>query len=368
MHAKYRRGGWRLLLAVVATVALVATGCGDDSESTPSPTTTAAAPEPAAEDPEPAVEEPEPAVEEPEPAVEEPAGIQVALLVAGVVTDLGFFQVVYEAAVEATDAGGHELAITERVEAAQAVEALRGYARDGFDLVIGAGEEFTAPAIEVGPEFPDTFFGVINGNNSAANVASVVIDQKALGYLSGVLSAIESETRTVGVINALEFESTSRLLAGFEEGVAATASDVEVLSVYTGDFNDPALGKAAAATMIDEGADVLVNALDLGAQGVIEAAQEAENVHLIGFFSDQAAGFEVPELYFTSAIASWPSATKNLIEIAASGEIQGQVYVLDVKDARFAYLAPYGPDVSAEAQEQVDAVLAEIRAGNITFP
>ncbi len=364
MHMRYRRGGWRLLLALTTALALVAAACGDDSETTTSPTTTVA------EEPEPVVEDPEPVVEEPEPVVEEPEaeGIQVALLVAGVVTDLGFFQVVYEAAVAATDAGGHELAVTERVEAAQTVEALRGYARDGFDLVIGAGEEFTAPAIEVGPEFPDTFFGVINGNNSADNVASFVIDQKALGYLSGVLAAIESETRTVGVINALEFESTSRLLAGFEEAVAATASDVNVLSVYTGDFNDPALGKAAAAAMIDEGADVLVNALDLGAQGVIEAAQEAGNVHLIGFFSDQAAGFEVPELYFTSAIASWPAATKNLIDIAASGELQGQVYVLDVKDERFAYLAPYGPDVSEEAQAEVDAQLAEIRAGNITFP
>ena len=364
MHTKYRRGGWRLLLALTAVLALVAAACGDDSETTTSPTTTVA------EEPEPVVEEPEPVVEEPEPVVEEPEaeGIQVALLVAGVVTDLGFFQVVYEAAVAATDAGGHELAVTERVEAAQTVEALRGYARDGFDLVIGAGEEFTAPAIEVGPEFPDTFFGVINGNDSTDNVASFVIDQKALGYLSGVLAAIESETRTVGVINALEFESTSRLLAGFEEAVAETAPDVNVLSVYTGDFNDPALGKAAAAAMIDEGADVLVNALDLGAQGVIEAAQEADNVHLIGFFSDQAAGFEVPELYFTSAIASWPAATKNLIEIAASGEIQGQVYVLDVKDERFAYLAPYGPDVSEEAQAEVDAKLADIRAGNITFP
>jgi basic membrane protein A len=356
MHRTYRRGGWSLLLALTVTLAMLAGGCGSESVSTTSPTNT--------------VEDTKPAVEDTESAVEdtESAGMKVALLVAGVTTDLGFFQVVFDAAKAAADAGGHELAVTERVEAAQAVEALRGYARDGFDLVIGAGEEFTAPAIEVGSEFPDTWFGVINGNDSAENVASFVIDQMALGYLSGVLAATDSKTGVVGVINALEFESTARLLAGFEQGVADTSADVKVLSVYTGDFNDPALGKAAAAAMIDEGADVLVNALDLGAQGVIEAAQEGDGVHLIGFFSDQAAGFEVPELYFTSAIASWPAATKNLIEIAASGEIQGQVYVLDVKDERFAYLAPYGPDVSDEAKALVDETLSDIRAGTLVFP
>ena len=209
---------------------------------------------------------------------------------------------------------------------------------------------------------------MINGNDSTDNVASFVIDQKALGYLSGVLAAIESETRTVGVINALEFESTSRLLAGFEEAVAETAPDVNVLSVYTGDFNDPALGKAAAAAMIDEGADVLVNALDLGAQGVIEAARRRTMCTSSGSSPIRLRASRFRSCTSRARSPAGRPATKNLIEIAASGEIQGQVYVLDVKDERFAYLAPYGPDVSEEAQAEVDAKLAEIRAGNITFP
>ena len=75
-----------------------------------------------------------------------------------------------------------------------------------------------------------------------------------------------------------------------------------------------------------------------------------------------------PGAIVTSAIASWPAATKNLIGIAASGEIQGQVYVLDVKDERFAYLAPYGPDVSDEAKALVDETLSDIRAGTLVFP
>lgn len=294
---------------------------------------------------------------------------KVAGVFSGPITDKGFSQFAYEAMKDEAGQAGFDFAYTDSVAPSSMVETLRGYARSGATLVIGVGEEFTPPVIQVGEEFPDVEFAVVNSNRSnGKNVASVIIDQWPLGYLAGVLAASGSKTGTVGVVNGMEFESTKRLAEGFAAGARSVNSDAKVLVSLTGDFNDPAKGRAAATAMIAGGADVIVSALDLGAQGIVAAAKQAGDVHMIGFFVDQAAELKEPELFYTSAIANWAEAVREVVRRGKSGELKGNSYVFAVNEPTIAYLAPYGPAVTDEMKATVEAALEAFRSGAIVAP
>lgn len=294
---------------------------------------------------------------------------KVAALFGGPVTDKGFSQAVFEAIKNEAEKSGFAFAYTDSLTPAAEVEALRGYARSGSTLIIGVGEEFSPPSLEVGKEFPDVHFAVINSNKSnGSNVASVIIDQWPLGYLAGIVAAKQSTTKTLGIINGIKLASTTRIEEGFEAGAKAVDPSIKVLSSFTGDFGDPAKGKAAATAMISSGADVIVSALDLGAQGIVAAAKQANGVHMIGFFVDQATALHEPELFYTSAIANWPEAAREIVRLQKAGKFEGKAYTFDVSDPRFAYLAPFGPAVSATTKDAVEKALADFRAGKIHAP
>lgn len=294
---------------------------------------------------------------------------KVAGVFSGPITDKGFSQFSYEAMKDEAQQAGLEFAYTDSVAPSSMVETLRGYARSGATLVIGVGEEFTPPVLQVGEEFTEVEFAVVNSNRSnGSNVTSVIIDQWPLGYLAGVLAASGSKTGTVGVINGMEFESTRRLAEGFAAGARSVDPDIKVLTSLTGDFNDPAKGRAAATAMIAGSADVIVSALDLGAQGIVAAAKQAGNVHMIGFFVDQAAELKEPELFYTSAIANWPEAVREVVRLGKGGGLSGKSYVFAVNEPTIAYLAPYGPGVTDEMKSTVEAALEAFRSGEIEAP
>lgn len=294
---------------------------------------------------------------------------RVAGVFSGPITDKGFSQFAHEAMEDEAGLAGLDFVYTDSVAPSSMVETLRGYARSGATLVVGVGEEFTPPMLQVGEEFPDVQFAIVNSNRSnGSNVAAVIIDQWPLGYLAGVLAATGSETGTVGIVNGMEFESTKRLVDGFAEGARSVDPDTKVLKSHTGDFNDPAKGRAAATAMIAGGADVIVSALDLGAQGIVAAAKQAGNVHMIGFFVDQAAELKEPELFYTSAIANWPEAVREVVRRHKNGELAGESYVFAVNEPEIAYLAPYGPAVTEEMAAEVESALAAFRSGELSAP
>lgn len=294
---------------------------------------------------------------------------KVAGVFSGSITDKGFTQYSYEALKDQAAQDGFDFVYTDSVAPSSMVETLRGYARSGARLIVGVGEEFTPPAKQVGSEFPDVHFVVINSNvSNGKNVAAVLIDAWPLGYLAGVIAAHQSASKVVGYINGMEFTSTKRAADGFAAGAKSVNESIKVLSVFTGDFGDPAKGRAAATAMIAGGADVIVSALDLGAQGIVAAAKQAGGVHMIGFFVDQAAELKEPELFYTSAIANWPEVSREVIRLEKAGKFEGKSYVFAVEDSRFAYLAPFGPAVTQETKDAVAAAVADFRSGKLKAP
>jgi len=126
------------------------------------------------------------------------------------------------------------------------LEALRRFAQEGYDLIIGVGFENAINIETVAPEFPDRYFAIIDVEVEGDNVASVVYREQEGDFLMGVLAAMLTETGQVGFIGGMDIPVIQRIEGGFKQGVTYQDSSVAVVSDLAGTFVDPEVGKSLA--------------------------------------------------------------------------------------------------------------------------
>jgi basic membrane protein A len=108
-------------------------------------------------------------------AAAQPAAAQmkVAMLLPGSINDQSWNAQGYAGLMKIKDSG-YQTAYSENVPAADHVEAMRDYARQGFKIVIGHSGRFLSAAQRVGPEFPEVqFIAGAGGAGQGKNVMSI---------------------------------------------------------------------------------------------------------------------------------------------------------------------------------------------------
>jgi basic membrane protein A and related proteins len=205
--------------------------------------------------------------------------LQVGVFFPGSISDTGFMQSGYLGyqRIQQTLGEQVELSYVEQVEPADYEQALVRFASQN-DLVISLGGQTDADVRKVAPQFPDVRFVEIGGPADAeplANLAYYDPQQAEAEFLSGAVSAAVSHTGVVGFVGGVELPAIVNAANAFANGARFARADVSVLPAqYVGDFNDPAKAKQAAAASYGAGADVLGQIVNLGKQGMQQAAQE----------------------------------------------------------------------------------------------
>ena len=179
-------------IVILTLLTLVASACGSDdgggasssgsSSSASEPTATAA----------PATTEA--VAEEVVAPVED--SIKVALLLPGVKNDNSFSQAGYEGLIAAAAADGNieYQVIEEVVDPTDSLPAIRDFASQGYDLIIGHGIEYVDPIQQLWAEFPDVDFAMaggilIPGSVTTPNVADWLYNTQDMAWPNGVLTA-----------------------------------------------------------------------------------------------------------------------------------------------------------------------------------
>jgi basic membrane protein A len=155
-----------------------------------------------------------------------------------------------------------------------------------FDIVWGIGFLMGDATKAQAAKNKNQKYGLIDSVVEAPNVASVVFKEEEGSFLMGVIAAKTTKTKKVGFVGGMDIPVIHHFEAGFKAGVLAVDPTVEVKTVYTGKFDDPAAGKNTALAMIDAGADVIFHAAGGTGDGAIEAAKE-KKVFAIGVDKDQ---------------------------------------------------------------------------------
>ncbi len=288
--------------SLVIAVALIAAACGGDEDSAipaaepapaPQPEPAPAPPEPAPAPPEPApAAEPAapPAAEEPseepaedtseeptdDPDQEETGTIvpnqpdingdgQVIIGVAspGDTNDGGFYQSFVDGARRAAEEEGWTVIVSDFINPAESESALADLARQNLDfLAVGATElQDGLDAIACEEEFEKIAMFL----NSSLAVEHPCYGQASDNYFQihwvlGVATAQllkRTGGTTAGFIGGPELAFVVIANKSMEAGMKSVNPDYELITTYTGDFNDAALGVEAARAMLDQDINVI---------------------------------------------------------------------------------------------------------------
>lgn len=220
--------------------------------------------------------------------------LSVGVFLPGSINDTGFMQSGYLGYERLQETYGEKIDVSyvEQVAAADYQQALQRFASEN-DLVISVGGQTDADVRKVAPQFPDVKFVEIGGPSDAEpmpNLAYYDPQQAEAEFLSGAAAAALSQSGTVGFIGGVELPAIVNAAKAFGNGARFTRPDVTVLSPqYVGDFNDPAKAKQAAGTAYAGGADVLGQIVNLGKQGMEQAAGESGNRMIGGPIPDDCS-------------------------------------------------------------------------------
>ena len=300
---------------------------------------------------------------------EEPPG--VALLLPGSISDHGWNYVAHQALMQVKEEMGSEVAFSEKVPSSDYEEVFRGYATQGFDVVMGHGFEFGDAAMKVAQNFPETYFIVTSTNISQEpNVASFRINDPQSGFVQGVLAALMSDSKTVGIIGGMEIPPIINQQNGFEAGVRYAEEqyldgEVKVRKAMTGSFHDVAKGKEMAKAMIEAGADVLVGDADETNLGIFEAVKETDGVVAIGSSGDQAEA--APDVVVTSLVEDFGVAFTVLLGEIQEGKFEAKAHEMGLEDGvvSMAPFRKFEDDISDQTKDRINTVIEKLKTGEI---
>jgi basic membrane protein A len=341
------------ILTVLLALSLVLSACG-------SPTAAPAAP----------VEEPQAAPEtstEPEAEPAAPAEpFRVAVVMPSSINDLAFSQSMYDALILIQqEMGGpeyFEFVYSDNMFVVDdAAAALRDYATQGFDLVIGHGSQYGSSLQEIAPDFPETAFawGTTVETFGQPNIFAYEAASHQGGYVNGVLAASLTQSKVVGVVGPIETGDAKLYVDGFVAGVKATDPSITVNVNYIGSFSDVALASEAANTHIAAGADVMTGTAQM-VVGAIGVAQE-NGVLWFGTQSNQSS--LAPDIVVASQVYHWEVVVREIMDLIAAGTLGGKSFVINLGDG--SQLMEYNPgyalpaDVKALADQTVQGIIEE---------
>ncbi len=295
--------------------------------------------------------------------------LRVAVVMPSATTDMAFSQSMFSAlkAIQA-EMGGEtkmEIKYSENMfKLPDAAAALRDYASQGFDIVIGHGSQYGTSIQEVAKDFPKVTFawGTEVNTFGMANVYAYTAAAEEGGYVNGVMAAMLSKSKVIGVTGPVEAGDAKTYVDGFTQGVAAVDPNIKLSKTWTGSFSDVAKMTEAANTHIAAGADVLTGSSQ-SVVGSIGAAKEKGNVLWFGTQSDQAT--LAPANVVASQQYDWTGIVKQIIENRKNGKLGGEAFTLQLKNGGLKIQYNSGYSLPADVKAAAEKAIAGIKDGTI---
>ena len=307
------------------------------------------------------------------PATEPPASAEpfrVAVVMPSAINDLAFSQSMYDALVRVQQemgADNFEFVYSENMFVVDdAAAAIRDYASQGFDLVIGHGSQYGSSLQEIAPDFPETSFawGTTVDTFGLPNVFAYEARSEQGGFVNGVMAAGLSESNVIGVVGPIETGDAKLYVDGFTAGVNSVKPDAQVNVNYIGSFSDVALASEAATTHISAGADVLTGT----AQMVVGAIGKAEESDVLWFGTQSNQSSLAPSIVVASQVYHWEGILNEMISLIKAGTLGGQSFQATL--ANGGQVIEFNPEsrVADQAETLAQETIQGISSGTIEIP
>ncbi len=311
-----------------------------------------------------------------QPGTDEPAAPTSDVKI-GMVTDVGgvndnsFNQSAWEGLTKLGKDTGATVDFAQSTGDADYNPNLNNFVKNGWDLTWGIGFMMADAVKDVADLNPETNLAIIDGVVDAPNTVSVLFKEHEGSYLAGVVAGLMTETNKIGFVGGMDIPVIVRFEEGFKAGVKAVNPEAEILINYTGAFDKPDLGKAAASTMYDKGADIIFHASGATGDGVFNEAESrnkaGEKVWVIGVDKDQSLTFG-NDITLTSMMKRVDVAVYDVSKSLIDGTFQGgSIIELGIAENGVG-LPENNPNVPEEVLTKVKEFEQKIISGEIVVP
>lgn len=345
----------RSLLQVAALSALAAgalVGCGKSEPPAPAPTAAAPAPAATAAAPAPA----------PAPA---PEPLKIAFAYVGPVGDGGwtFAHDNGRKAVEKEFGDKVKTSFVENVpESADAERVIRDMASQGNKLIFGTTFGYMEPMMKVAADFKDVKFEHATGYKTAENLRTYDSRTYEGAYMAGVIAGKMTKTNTLGVVGSVPIPEVVRNINSFTMGAQSVNPKVKTRVVWVGKWFDPPNETAAATSLINGGADVLMQNTDSSA-----VLQTAEKMGKRAFGWDSDMTNYGPKAHLGSAIINWAPYYTKAVRDALENKWQGNEQAWwGVKEGAIDMVS-IAADVPDETKKRIDEIKAGLKDGSFVI-
>lgn len=293
--------------------------------------------------------------------------VKIVLLLPGEVNDQGWNASNYAGVQACNEELGTSMEYVESVQEADFESTFREYAERGYDIIMAAGSQFDEAAASVAENYPDTLFMVVNGANcDLDNLCPLFPKEYEASYLGAVIAGYLTEKGNFGMIGGDPNQAMQDLMAVYGKTAVSVAEERGITGAsynlaYSNSWDDVALGKQMAESMIDDGADVMfVYANQLGL-GVINGAAE-KGAKVVGYSSDQTT--IDPETVVASIDFDYATMYVWAINEWLNNNLNGH-QVVEVGVAEGIYFPVYTDNCPQEAVDACDQAVQDLKDGAV---
>ncbi len=304
---------------------------------------------------------------------------KVGLILAGSATDGGWNQLAAETKGALERELHAKVSVLQKVTPDKAGDEMRGFAGDGYNLVIGHGYEFLNPAAEIAAGGGATRFAVSGADAAKDGLATLDFDLSGASYQIGVLAARLSASHKLGFIGGSPIPSVKACYRGFLAGARSVTPGISVAETYTS-WDQPEQSKAQAEALLAQGVDGIYHDVDAASRGIFEAIKEhdgglkagAAPAYVYGSVADQNGNAVCPSDTPASAVIKLDVAFLALARSVQAGTFAAGVHHEDLKSGTCVLaLNPAlvsAHTISAEVVAEVDEAGKRLAAGSLTIP
>ena len=246
-------------------------------------------------------------------------------------------------------------------ESADAERVIRDMATQGNKLIFGTTFGYMEPMMKVAAEHKDVKFEHATGYKTAENLRTYDSRTYEGAYMAGVIAGKMTKTNVLGVVGSVPIPEVVRNINSFTLGAQSVNPKVKTKVVWVNKWFDPPKETEAATSLINGGADVLMQNTDSPA--VLKTAEQ-KGKRAFGWDSDMTA--YGPKAHLGSAIINWaPYYTKAVRDALENKWSTGQAW-WGVKEGAIDMVS-IAADVPEDTKKRVEEIKAGLKDGSFSI-
>ena len=243
-------------------------------------------------------------------------------------------------------------------ESADAERVFRDLASQGNKVIFGTTFGYMDPMLKVAADNKEIKFEHATGYKTADNMRTYDSRTYEGAYMAGVIAGKMTKTNTLGVVASIAIPEVVRNINSFTMGAQSVNPKVKTKVVWVNEWFNPPKETEAATSLINGGADVLMQNTDSSA--VLQTAEKLGK-RAFGWDSDMTA--YGPKAHLASAVINWGPYYIKATKEALDGSWKGGSGIWWGHKEGAIDMVSIAEDVPAETKAKIDEIKAGLKAG-----